>query len=66
MHMKTDMIESLRWVQKEISVFGGDPSRVTIMGHSSGSMAVSLLTMLPTTEGLFSQAICMSGSHFTY
>jgi carboxylesterase type B len=31
------------------------------MGHSSGAMGVSLLTMLPQTKGLFAQAIFMSG-----
>lgn len=36
---------SLQWVQSYISKFGGDPSRVTIAGESSGGGAVMLQTM---------------------
>uniref|UniRef100_A0A914CD98 Carboxylesterase type B domain-containing protein n=1 Tax=Acrobeloides nanus TaxID=290746 RepID=A0A914CD98_9BILA len=33
-----DIIESLRWIQEEISVFGGNAKRVTAIGHSGGSL----------------------------
>ncbi|KHN84664.1 Cocaine esterase [Toxocara canis] len=56
-----DMIEGLRWVQKEISNLGGDPNRVTVMGHSSGAVNAHQLTVSPLTKGLFNQAIIMSG-----
>lgn len=32
-----DQIAALKWVQKNIHVFGGDPAKVTIFGHSSGT-----------------------------
>ncbi len=32
----SDQIEALRWVQKYISKFGGDPSHVTLQGRSAG------------------------------
>ena len=38
-----DMIAGLKWVQKNIAQFGGDPSNVTIFGHSAGGMAVNML-----------------------
>lgn len=60
-----DMIEGLKWVRDNISRFGGDPSNVTIFGHSAGGAAISLLAATPLTKGLFHRAICMSGGSFT-
>jgi len=46
-----DQIEALRWVQKNIRVFGGNPDRVTIFGESAGSGSVSLLMLAPQANG---------------
>ena len=60
-----DMIAGLKWVQENITRFGGDPANVTIFGHSAGGAAISLLAASPLTKGLFHRAICMSGGSFT-
>ena len=60
-----DMIAGLKWVEDNITSFGGDPSNVTIIGHSAGGAAISLLAASPLTKGLFHRAICMSGGSFT-
>lgn len=60
-----DMVAGLEWVKENISKFGGDPSNVTIFGHSAGGAAVSLLAATPLAQGLFHRAICMSGGSFT-
>uniref|UniRef100_F1KZR3 Carboxylic ester hydrolase n=1 Tax=Ascaris suum TaxID=6253 RepID=F1KZR3_ASCSU len=60
-----DLLEALRWVQKEIKHFGGDANRVTIMGHSSGGDTANLLTMSPMAKNLFSKAIAMSAGGTT-
>ena len=57
-----DQLESLRWVQREISAFGGDPTRVTIMGESAGGSSVVALMAAPETVGLFHAAIALSPS----
>ena len=59
-----DMIAALRWIQQNISAFGGDPARVTIFGQSAGAMAVSMLCASPLAKGLFAGAISESGGSF--
>ncbi len=60
-----DMIAGLKWVKSNIAQFGGDPSNVTIFGHSAGGAAVSMLAASPVAKGLFHRVICMSGGTFT-
>ncbi|WCE41710.1 carboxylesterase family protein [Brevibacterium sp. BDJS002] len=55
-----DQISALRWVQRNISAFGGDPSNVTIAGQSAGADSCAHLMIAQATEGLFHRVILAS------
>ncbi len=59
-----DQIAALKWIQRNIRIFGGDAGKVTIFGESAGGQSVNCLAASPLTKGLFQRGICMSGGMF--
>jgi para-nitrobenzyl esterase len=56
-----DQVAALQWIHRNITLFGGDPSKVVISGQSAGAGSVSLLQASPLAKGLFRGAVAMSG-----
>jgi len=57
-----DQQAALRWVQRNIARFGGDPHNVTIAGQSAGGLSVLAQMVSPGARGLFQRAIVQSGT----
>ena len=60
-----DQQAALRWVQENVSAFGGDPNNVTIFGESAGGSSVCHQIASPTAAGLFHKGISTSGEYNT-
>jgi para-nitrobenzyl esterase len=57
-----DQQAALRWIQRNIARFGGDPHNVTIAGQSAGGLSVLAQMVSPGARGLFQKAIVQSGT----
>ncbi|MDE5491772.1 para-nitrobenzyl esterase [Elizabethkingia meningoseptica] len=55
-----DIIEALKWIKSNISIFGGDSDNITLLGQSSGGDAVTHLMIAEGAERLFRRVIIQS------
>jgi para-nitrobenzyl esterase len=56
-----DQQAALRWVQRNVAAFGGDPAQVTLFGESAGAISACLHVTSPLAAGLFRRALGESG-----
>lgn len=56
-----DQIAAVKWIKNNISSFGGNGERLTLMGQSAGAMSVDILLSAPECKDWFSGAVMMSG-----
>ena len=57
-----DQAMALKWVQRNIVYFGGDPNLVTIAGLSAGAYSTTAHMASPLSKGLFHRVISLSGA----
>lgn len=57
-----DELNALKWVRKHIHEFGGDADNISLMGQSAGAMAIQYLCLNHDLEGMFKNAVMMSGA----
>jgi para-nitrobenzyl esterase len=60
-----DLILALKWVQDNISEFGGDPGNIMVFGQSGGGAKIATMMAMPAAKGLFQRAATMSGQQVT-
>uniref|UniRef100_A0A1B0CSD4 Putative conserved secreted protein n=1 Tax=Lutzomyia longipalpis TaxID=7200 RepID=A0A1B0CSD4_LUTLO len=58
----SDCVAALRWTNRYIQYFGGDPERVTILGHGSGASLAIMMSLVKHTSSLIRGIVAMSGS----
>jgi para-nitrobenzyl esterase len=60
-----DQNAALKWINRNIAKFGGDPAKVVISGQSAGAGAVSQQMFSPLSKGLFRGAVMWSGCNWS-
>jgi carboxylesterase type B len=55
-----DAVVALQQIQSLAPTLGGDPSRITVMGQSSGALMVRALLNVPSAQSYFQNAILVS------
>lgn len=57
-----DQQKALRWIEQNISKFGGDKNNVTLFGISAGGRSICEHLVAPDSAGLFDHAIIQSSA----
>ncbi|CAH4003648.1 unnamed protein product [Pieris brassicae] len=57
-----DLVAGLHWLRENLPAFGGDPEKVTLMGHGTGAALANFLAVSPVSRELLRRVIMLSGS----
>lgn len=47
-----DLVAGLHWLKENLPAFGGDPQRITLLGHSTGAALANILMVSPVASGM--------------
>ncbi|XP_068081136.1 neuroligin-1-like [Anabrus simplex] len=57
-----DLVAGLHWLRENLPAFGGDPERITIMGHGTGAALANFIAVSPVAKELLHRVVLLSGS----
>lgn len=57
-----DQIAALRWLKENISAFGGDPEKITVIGFEAGAASICMLAACTQAKNLFKKAFVFNGN----
>ncbi|XP_049864099.1 neuroligin-1-like [Schistocerca gregaria] len=57
-----DVVAALHWLRENLPAFGGDPARVTLLGHGSGAALANLVAVSSVAKELVRRVVLLSGS----
>lgn len=46
-----DLVAGLHWLRENLPAFGGNPEKVTLMGHGTGAALANFLAVSPVARG---------------
>lgn len=46
-----DLVAGLHWLRENLPAFGGDPERITLMGHGTGAAIANFIAVSPVAKG---------------
>lgn len=55
-----DIAMGLRWVRDNIAAFGGDPTRITLIGHDTGAALANYLLLAPFGKGEYTELLFLN------
>ncbi|XP_046961764.1 neuroligin-1-like [Vanessa cardui] len=57
-----DLVAGLHWLRENLPAFGGNPEKVTLMGHGTGAALANFLAVSPVARELLKRVVLLSGS----
>lgn len=57
-----DLVAAIHWLRENLPAFNGDPTKITLMGHGTGTSLANILLASPAVRDLIQRAVLLSGS----